>query len=157
MYRRKAMKKTLVLLVALGLIAGSFAAPATAKKKKKKKPVRVERVVEARYEFPAGIGSSSIGGACSGCPAFPNSPDELYVAVEVTDDASPTAGVSFSWDTDGDGVSDTGFEVCGATDGFIEIPSSVSITAFPWILPGADCPDGVSTSGTIKVTFSNMP
>jgi hypothetical protein len=151
------MKKALIFALVIGLIAGSMAAPATAKKKKKKKPVKVERVMEARYEFPAGIGSSTSGGACSGCPSFPNTDKERYVMVEVTDDLTPKAGVSFSWDTDGDGISDTGFEVCGATEEPIEIPPSVGMNAFPWIAPGADCPDGASTSGTIKVTFSNLP
>jgi hypothetical protein len=151
------MKKTLIVALALSLIAGALAMPASAKKKKKKKPVRVERVVEARYEFPAGIGSSTTGGGCLGCPSFPSGPGERYISVEVTDDVTPKAGVSFSWDTDGDGISDTGFEVCGATEEPIEIPEGVTPNAFPWILPGADCPDGVSTSGTIKVTFSNMP
>ncbi len=150
------MKKTIVTLVTVGLVAGAFALPADAKKKKKK-PVRVERVQESRYEFPAGIGSSSTGGGCLGCPSFPTGPGETFVKVEVTDDLTPKAGVSFSWDTDGDGISDTGFEVCGATDGWLEVPEGVTMTAFPWVLPGADCPDGSSTSGTIKVTFSSSP
>lgn len=151
------MKKTLMIVLALSLVAGALAMPASAKKKKKKKPARIERVAEARYEFPAGIGSSSTGGGCLGCPTFPSGPGERFMSVEVTDDVTPKAGVSFSWDTDGDGISDTGFEVCGATEAPVEIPEGVSPNAFPWIAPGVDCPDGSSTSGTIKVTFSNMP
>lgn len=150
------MKKTIVLAVVVGLVAASFAAPAVAKKKKKKNQ-RVERTVEASYTFPAGIGSSDLGGACAGCPSFPNAADETWVSVEVVDDTTGDAGVSFSWDTDGDGISDTGFEVCGKTEAPIQIPGGITINAFPWHVPGSACPTGPATEGTIKVTFSNMP
>lgn len=151
------MKKTLIVAIVAALVTGALVAPATAgKKKAKKKNVRVERVLEARYEAPAGIGTSGAGG-CAGCPTFAAGPKETFVKVEIADDNTPTGGASFSWDTNGDGVADTGFDVCGATDGFVEIPAGVSVNAFPWILPGTHCPTGSSTSGTIKVTFSNKP
>jgi hypothetical protein len=151
------MKKTITLLLVLGLIAGSLAAPAAAKKKKKK-PVRVERVAEARYEFPSGIGSGSVGGACSGCPSLPAASGETWVKIEITDDLTPKAGVEFSpGDIDGDGFQDSGVYVCGSTDGWIEIPEGSQMVSFPWILPGTDCPDGSATSGTIKITYSSSP
>lgn len=148
------VKRTIAVALAVGMLAGAFsAAPAEAGKKKKK---RVERTVEARYENPA-IGSSDIGGLCVGCASFATGPKDLYAMVEITDDASPTAGISFSWDTDGDGISDTGFEVCGKTEEPVPLPGSVTINAFAWVLPGTACPNGISTSGSIKVTFSNLP
>ena len=149
------MRKAIILSVVLALVGGAVAsAPASAGKKKK----RVERVVEGRYEFPAGIGSGSVGGACSGCPAFPAGKGETWVKIEITDDLTPKAGVEFSpGDLDGDGFNDPGITVCGATDGWVQIPPGSQMQSFPWILPAADCPDGSATSGTIKITFSNAP
>lgn len=152
------MKKAILIVLVIGLVAGALSAPAVAGKKKKKKNKRVERVMEGRYEFPAGIGSNSVGGACSGCPAFPNGPDETWVKIEITDDVTPVAAVDFSFgDMDGDGFHDGGLYVCGSTDGWVEIPPSVELQSFPWILPSTDCPQGSSTSGTIKITYSSSP
>lgn len=151
------MKKTLAVLLSAGLVAGMMAMPADAKKKKKKKTTRIERVVEANYTMPAGLGSSDLGGACSGCPSFPNSANETYVMVKVEDVNTGGAGVSFSWDTDGDDISDTGFEVCGETEEPIQVPGNITINAFPWHVPGSACPTGPATEGKITVTFSNMP
>ena len=148
------MKKTLLVALALSLVAGALAMPAQAKKKKKK-PVKVERVQEARYENPA-IGTAGVG-ACAGCPAFATGPGERYISVEVTDDALPIGSVNLSWDTDGDGTADTGVTVCGATEEPVEIPEGVSMTGFVFAVAGPECPGGGATSGTIKVTFSNMP
>lgn len=151
------MKRFLIVLLALGLVAGALSAPATAKKKKKKKPKRIERVAEARYEAPSGIGVGGVGGACSGCPALPNSSEETWIKVEVTDDVAPIAGVELSYgDLDGDGFHDGGVFVCGETE-WIEIPPSVELQSFPWIIGGTECPGGAATSGTIKITYSNMP
>jgi hypothetical protein len=151
------MKKFLVFALVLGLVAGALSMPATAKKKKKKKkPAKIERVLETRYEFPAGIGAAGAG-ACSGCPAVPTGPGETYARVEVVDDNLPTGAVDLSWDTDGDGISDTGITVCGATAEPVEVPESTNIVAFPFIVNGPDCPGGGATSGTIKITYSNKP
>ena len=149
------MRRAVIMAVVLALVGGAVAsAPATAGKKKK----RVERVAEARYEFPAGIGSGSVGGACSGCPSLPAGPGETWVKIEITDDLTPKAGVEFSpGDLDGDGFQDPGIYVCGSTDGWIEIPKGSQMTSFPWILPGTECPDGSATSGTIKITYSSSP
>ena len=148
------MKKTLIVALALSLVAGALAMPASAKKKKKK-PVRVERVQESRYENPA-IGTGGVG-ACSGCPAVASGPGERYISVEITDDALPIAGVDLSWDTDGDGTADTGITVCNATEEPVEIPEGVSMTGFAFVIAGPECPGGGATTGSIKVTFSNMP
>ena len=150
------MKRVLILALVLGLVAGAMAAPATAKKKKKKKPVKIERTVEVPYSFPSAIGTSGAGG-CSGCPSVPTGSGERYAMVEIVDDAMPNAGAEFSWDTNGDGVSDTGFTVCGSTEEPIEVPEATEITAFTWPVTGPACPGGGATSGTIKITYSNMP
>ncbi|MGH2753406.1 MAG: hypothetical protein ACRDLB_03150 [Actinomycetota bacterium] len=152
------MKKALIFALVIGLVAGALSMPATAKKKKKKrkKPARIERVIETRYEFPSGIGTSGAG-ACNGCPAVPSGPGERYAMVEVTDDNLPIGAVELSWDTDGDGINDTGVNICGATESPVEVPESTAITAFPFIVNGPECPGGGATSGTIKITYSNKP
>src|SRR5687768_10951949 len=82
--RRATMRKTLVLMVVIGLIAAAFtAAPAQAGKKKKKAPK--PRVVESIYDAPA-IGHPDVVVGCSGstgCASFAPGPGERYVRFEV--------------------------------------------------------------------------
>jgi hypothetical protein len=150
------MRRPLAVLLALGLLAGGIVAGPAEAKKKKKKPKRVERTVETSYTFPSGIGTAGAG-ACSGCVQLAAGPGERWVSVELQDDTLPIAGADISWDSDGDGLNDTGFTVCGATDGFVEIPDGVTMVAFTWIVTGPGCPGGGATSGTIKATFANKP
>ncbi len=146
------MKRILVLSLIVGLAFGSFAVADA-----KKKPKRTERVVEARYEAPAGIGVGDLGGACAGCPALPNGPGETWMKVEVIDDVLPVAGVELSpGDLDGDGFHDSGWFVCGESD-WIQITPGSAMQSFPWAVSGSKCPGGGATSGTIKITYSNMP
>ena len=142
------MKKSIVSLVILGLAFGALAAPAEAGKK---------RTMEIRYENPA-IGSGATGGACLGCPTLPVGPKERFVSIVITDDVNPGAGVRFRWDTNGDQTSDGGFYVCGKMTEPVEVPSGVTLDAFPYIGGGGpECPTGSATSGTIKATFSSKP
>ena len=160
------MKKALIFALVIGLIAGSMAAPATAKKKKKKKPVKVERVVEVDYQGP-GVGVTSPGGSVGYCYQFPVSdtcltmiPEagEKYIKIEVTD-ASGTAIAGFisQGDLDGDGLGDLYGEFCGAHAEPIQL--EVPGGAFDLSLYDGVCGTGpsVMTTGTIKVTFSNLP
>lgn len=153
------MRKALAVALAAGLLAGAFVGPAEAGKKKKK-PVKTERVAESTYDGPA-IGSSDIGGVClvatNSCGNFLALPEEKYMSVEITDSAGFPVSASVSWDTDGDGISDTGFEVCGKTEEPQEIDPSYEINVFVWALPSPTCPVAIATTGTIKATFSNMP
>ena len=117
-----------------------------------------ERVVNTRYEHPA-AGSADSGGGClnadpEGCEQVPSGPGENFMSVEIIDDGGGTVSASVSWDTDGDGISDTGFEVCGKTAAPQEIPPSTAINVFVWASPSTACPDAMATAGTIKATFS---
>lgn len=152
------MKRTIVLLLVLGLVAGALAVPAAAgkKKKKSKKPKKIERSVTVPYDTPA-VGSPGVGGV-STLTGIANSPEEVYLSVSQTDDVSPLPFVRVSWDTDGDGTNDTGVTVCGGTtEEPIEIPGGISMSLYPYVLPGPDCPTGFNTTGTVELTFSNMP
>ena len=148
------MKRTVMVAMALCLTASFLAGAAEAGKKK---PKRVERVAEARYENPS-PGSAQTGGVGLNIPAFPTAPTEVFVSVEVLDDVNPMAGVRVRWDPNADGVSDGAFFVCGATDEPVALPGGVTLDVFPYI--GGDqvaCPGGIPTSGTVKMTFSNLP
>ena len=166
------MRKSIIGLLVLGLIFGSLIGSAEAKKKKKKvpAPVKIERVVTINYNGP-NIGVSSpaaTGGVCQldtnspgDCIETPTTPDDMYVKIEVTDaSGQKVAGSISQGDTDGDGVSDIYGQFCGSTG-----DTALALTA-----PGAPlrvtayagvCSDGstasVMTTGTIKITFSNLP
>jgi hypothetical protein len=150
------MKRSIVLLLILGLLAGALAAPAEAAKKKKKKKKPVTYTMEAPYDNPA-IGSSDLGGGCLGCPSFAVPSDATYMSVEITDSTGLPVPASISWDTDGDGISDTGFEICGKTEEAQAVEPGVTANVFVWVLPSTICPNGTATSGTVKVTLSSVP
>jgi hypothetical protein len=150
------VKRSIIAVLILGLVAGALSTSVAAGKKKKKKKKRIERVVEVRYDNPA-VGSPGVGGATT-VPGTASGPEEVWLSVEQTDDVSPLPFVRIAWDTDGDGSNDTGFTVCGGqTEEPVEIPAGTEFSLFPYVLPGPECPTGFNTMGTIRFTFSNKP
>ena len=165
------MKKTLTVVLMLALIAGAFAAaPAQAKKKKKKAPVRTERVVEIEYVM-GGIGISSPAASGGICPMTePGSGEcievpvlsaaEKYIKVEIAD-ALPTtiAGFISQGDTDGDGIGDLYGDFCGGHEAPIALEGAGAPVRISFYAGTCADGSGVSfpTTGTITVTFSNMP
>lgn len=143
------MKKAFAVALALGLLAGAFIGPAEAKKKKPK-----PYTLEVRYEQPA-IGVLGAGVSFGG-PSIASNATNVYMSVEIIDDASPTGFGEFSWDTDGDGINDTGVTVCGKTDKPVKVPANQTMIGFMWLAPSPDCV-GSSTSGVVKATFSATP
>ena len=164
------MKRSVIFVLALALVAGSFAAPAMAKKKKKKAPVRIEQVVEIAYQGGnAGVSTPGpTGGTCFVDPsmpfscksAIPESIDFKYVQVEVVDDSGQKAGGFISQgDTDGDTVADGYGQFCGGHPEPIEMTApgnTVDISLYAGVCSDASGPS-VVTSGVITVTFSNLP
>lgn len=167
------MKKSLISLLVLGLLAGSLVGTAEAKKKHKKPPApaRVERVVEVKYQMPPiGVSGPSQVGAAGICPLdldnpgncveTPTTGDDMFVKVEVDDAAGQkVAGFLSQGDTNGDGVSDGYGTFCGSSADPIPVaapgvPLRVSFYA-------GVCDDNATpslpTTGTIKLTFSNLP
>ena len=160
------MKRSVSVLMILGLVFGAFAvAPAQAKKVK-----RTERVVEIEYVM-GGIGVSSPAASGGFCPmTSPGSLEcievpilsakEQYVKVEITD-ALPTtiAGFISQGDTDGDGIGDLYGDFCGGHEEPIALEGGTTPVRISFY-PGT-CADGSGvsfpTTGTIKVTLSNMP
>lgn len=166
------MKKSLTVALLVALIAGAFAAaPADAKKKKKPKvPARVERVVEFKYTG-GGLGVSTpaaSGGICpfadpstQSCIEFPVlSSDETYIKVEMTDTSTTKiAGFISQGDVDGDGIGDLYGDFCGGHEAPIPLEGGTAPVRVSFY--AGVCTDGATpsfpTTGTIKVTFSNMP
>ena len=116
-----------------------------------------ERKAESEYAQPA-TGSADAGGGCTsaapdGCEQMPSGPGEVLMSVEIIDDSGSPVAASVSWDTDGNGVADTGFEFCGKTESPQEIPESTDITVFVWAAPSSACPNGKATSGVVKASY----
>ena len=165
------MKRSLVLMMVIGLIFGAVATAEAGKKKKKPPaaPVRIEQVVE--YEYSGGNAGAATpaftGGACLNDPTMPFAcisivppgAEFTYVKIEVADASGQKAGGFMSQqDADGDGLSDGYGEFCGAHAApvALELPGApLGVSLYPGVC--ADGSPSVVTSGVIKLTFSNMP
>jgi len=156
------MKKSLVVLLILGLVASFAVAPAQAGKKKKKQPVKTTRVVESVYEAPA-LGIAPPGsGVClrptNSCGDIATGGTEKYVTIEILDTTGTPVAFSLGQDTDPETFgteSDLG-NFCGTTgDQPIEIEPGLPLVVFPWAI-GVEC-KAIATQGTVKATLSNLP
>ena len=142
------------------------AAAAAKKCKKNKKKCKAKpagfvpgRVVELRYEGSA-IGSADTPaiypfGALNPVN-FIAGTGETKALIEIIDDNTPKASAGFSYDSDGDGLNDTGFDVCGSTPEPVEVLEGTQYNIFPYLLPSTSCTDGIAITGTIKVTFNKV-
>ncbi len=154
------MKKTLMVALVLGLVAGSLGAPAEAGKKKKKK----EFTVTSEYQAPAiGIGELGVGVCLIATNSCGNiaTPDVTakYLKMSIEDAAGLPVNFSIAQDTDPDAVgseADLG-TFCGDTgDESIIIDPTYPLTIFPWAVGGPSCPS-IATTGTVTAIFSNRP
>lgn len=150
------MRRAWTVLLVLGLVGATMAAPAEAGKKKKAKKPQV-RVFEATYDQPA-LGVGGAGGGCSAgaCPTIATAANETLAVILIEDDNSPSGYIELSYDTDGDGVQNLGSGpvVCGSTAEPVAVEPGVAYTAWPWVA-GIGCPGSSSTSGKITVLLSN--
>ena len=156
------MKRFLILLMALGLIAGSVA---TAEARKGQKPTRTERTVEGRYatQFvpfsvyclqPAGVG----------CVGIETRKDEAFLTARAVDAHGQPVLVQVLTYGDGPQPSDYYGTFCGETDEPIAFDRGVDLslviggqTHYDLPTPGASCSPGFGTTGTVSVTLSNLP
>ena len=155
------MKKALIFALIIGLIAGSMAAPATAKKKKKKKPVKIERVAQGTYAAPATAAGNCTQTDGVGCMTIQSGAGERYVTAKVTDATGQPVAVTVDADLDGDAQTETSYGTfCGETTEPIEIEPGAALVFWvggPLQIVAAGCTPGVGTQGTLDVTFSNLP
>lgn len=151
------MKKAMSVAVIIGLLVGSFAIPAEAGKKKK-----VTRKAQGTYAAPATIVGSCTQTDGIGCMTIQSGPKESYVTAKVTDSHGQPVIISVEADLDGDSTTETQYGVfCGETEEPIKIDPGAAVifwvsvaTAF---IDAPGCAPGVGTSGTLDVTFSNLP
>lgn len=154
------MRKTIMLVLMVGLIAGAFMAPSADAKKKKPKP----RVVTDPYDAPSigvivpvgggGISSCSDGNNI-GCAEFPTTAKDKFVKIEVTDQSGQKAGGYVSQgDTTGDGVGDLFGDFCGAHAAPVAITPGVPLKVSLYNGTCADGSPSTVTTGTIKATFT---
>ncbi|MEA2432832.1 MAG: hypothetical protein QOG54_289 [Actinomycetota bacterium] len=158
------MKKMMITALVIGLIAGAMLAPAEAKKKAK----RTERSVEVTYQAP-GIGATTPGPSAGVCPfADPTTQEcieiapelgEKYIKVEIADaTGQKVAGYISQGDVDGDGISDLYGDFCGGHEAPIKMASPGALVRISFYAGAkTDCAPSTPTTGTITVTFSNLP
>lgn len=127
---------------------------------------RTERQVEDQYTTPAAIvevgdfgvyacshkKSANEGIANVGCVEFPVKPSERFLKLEVVDASGLPAPV---WVVQ-EGTT-RGGPVCGRMQQPMEIAAGVTVVV--WIYPHMASPlcPGLSTTGTVRATFSNLP
>ena len=157
------MKRSIAVVLMLGLIA-SMALAAPAQAQKKKKIVKLERVVEYDYQAPS-PGVSGVVGACltvigidgTACQDTPTGAGEVFVNVKVEDASGQPTNFDLAQDSD---AANPGLEIfasgCGETDGAIPIEEALALRVSVTAVGGPDCP-GVATTGHVTITFSNLP
>ena len=156
------MRKSLHLLLILGLLVGAMMMPAEAAKRK---PKKVTRKVEATYQAP-GFGTSTASVGCSpalgSCGNFAIGPKEKYAKITLTDSTGTPVAFSVGQDTEPGDTTNT-IETdhgtfCGTTGKkAIKILPGYEMTIFIWAWGDVVCPTGVGTTGSISAQFSNLP
>ena len=156
------MKRFLMLVMVLGLVIGSVA---TAEAKRQKEPTRVERTVEENYgALPEpSIGCNADRGSLA-CVVVHAHPTETFFTAKVTDAHGQPVFVQVV----GEGVGRNG-TFCGETtrpvsfDAGSRLKFHIEPTPYFWSNWGTgwlgplDCPHRIPTTGSISVTFSNLP
>ena len=162
------MKKTIITIISVGLIAGALFAPAAeAGKKKKRKPYK--RTATYQYQAPA-FGQAETVGFCpgqpsqlDGCSSFPTKGKDKYVRVKIKDATGlPVTGTLSHPDQNGDGFVESLGSFCGKSKK-VAIQPGAELIVFPYAIGstgafssfgGPEQCIGVATQGTIKATFT---
>jgi hypothetical protein len=143
------MKRSIVLMLILGLILGAMV-PAHAGKKKARKAT-------ADYFAPAYFSWNPTGDHNIGGVSFPTGSGERFVSIEIADTAGMDVSAAVGQDPEGDGtVTTTPF--CTSTPEPVPIDPGLEVTVFIFVGPCTD-PAGpaFATQGTVTATFSKTP
>lgn len=150
------MKKSMTLLLVLGLIASMAVAPAHAKKKK-----RTEREAQGTYSAPATAVGSCTQTDGIGCMTIASGLKEKFLTATVTDMHGQPVSISVDADLDGDNSTETHYgSFCGETAEPIAIDPGVALVFWvgrPDVAATDGCAPGIATQGTLDVIFSNLP
>lgn len=156
------MKRFLILLMVLGLIAGSVA---TAEAKGRKRPTRVERTVEGRYgPYPAPVTGCNEALGSFACLVVEARPTEAFFTAKVTDAHGQPVFVEvrndygliaiFCGETTEPIAINQGSSRWWREDARRTLEFYVGLNNWPGDT-GLDCPvHRVKTTGTISVTLS---
>lgn len=144
------MKRFLILVMVLCLVAGSVA---TAQAKKIKKPSRVERTVEGTYgPYPAPVTGCNEPLGSWACLNIATGPEERFFTAKVTDAHGQPVFVEVKGGTQA--------AFCGETTSPIEFQPGSSLQFHVGLnnwLVSLHCPaNRIKTTGTISVTLSNQ-
>ena len=154
------MKRFLILFMALGLIVGSVATAEAGRVR----PRRVERTVEGTYNgtwLPFGNRDcASTGG--TGCVTVTAGAGESHLSAKVTDAHGQPVFVVVAEQVADAGPDEVppiyGF-FCGQTTRALKIRPGTTYELWvgywnPWV---PSCVPGLATTGTVRVTLSNLP
>jgi hypothetical protein len=153
------MKRSLILLMLLGLIAGSVS---TAEAKKTVKPVRVERTVEATYTGPwLPFGNWDCAPSDHrGCVTITTGPRESFLTGKVTDAHGQPVLVKVWSEYESSGARPIFYgSFCGETTDPVRFPAGVTLKLWVGYFDPSvpECGVGLATTGTVDVTLSNLP
>jgi hypothetical protein len=161
------MKKLVITIVSLGLIAGALLAPA-ADARRRRKPYK--RTASQSYMVPA-FGQADIGGTCpsqpaeiDGCASFPTKGKDKFAKVTINDATGlPVTGTLSHPDQNGDGFVEPLGSFCGKSKK-VAIQPGAELIVFPYAIgsTGAtsslggpeQCP-GIATQGKITAVFTD--
>lgn len=151
------LNKAIIIALVVGLLAGSMAGPAVAKKKKKKKKVeRIERVVEFDYTCPCPgilqLGTLTNDGTNIGGGGIPVGA-EAYLTATIEDASGMPVAVNFN-QIGASGLNESRGTMCGETEEPIEIMMGTQLNVF---IDGLEATCGIALGGTLTVTLSNLP
>lgn len=153
------MKRSILVALVIGLIAGAMVAPDAMAAKKKSKP----RVMEGTYACPCGVQVKGVGpafrlGTGEGGFEVGVLPGEKFISLELTDDSGLPVFFQISQDVDGDG---TLYEhgvgtACGKTSEALPLEPGAPIVVF---VQSGECDSGpgLATGGSFKATLSATP
>ena len=146
------MKKSMVVIVVLGLLAAFMVAPEASAAKKKAKP----RVFEGTYTCPCGINVAGQGpawrlGSGEGGFQVPVLSNEKSISVELTDDSGTPVYFEITQDVDGDGTlyEHAAGSGCGKTEEPVALEPGAPVVVF---VQSGTCGTGagLATGGTFK-------
>ncbi len=159
------MKKTIVTILSIGLIAGALFAPAADAGRR-----RYKRTAKQKYMVPA-FGQADIGGFCpsqpselDGCATFPTRGKDKFVKVTIKDAAGfPVTGTLSHPDQDDDGFVESLGSFCGKSKK-VAIQSGAQLIVFPYAIGSTGafssfggpelCP-GIATQGKVIAVFTD--